>query len=40
MSQDIMTLKDDVKGMFNDRRMNVRDEQRNMENAVSKQSRQ
>jgi len=35
MSQDIMTLRDDVKGMFNDRRMNVRDEQRNMENAVS-----
>lgn len=34
MSQDIMTLKDDVKGMFNDRRMNVRDEQRNMENAI------
>lgn len=34
MSQDIMTLKDDVKGMFNDRRMNVRDEQRNMESAI------
>ncbi|KAI0392925.1 hypothetical protein F5Y17DRAFT_434334 [Xylariaceae sp. FL0594] len=36
MSQDIMTLKDDVKGMFNDRRMNVRDEQRNMENAIQR----
>ncbi|KAK5627542.1 hypothetical protein RRF57_003257 [Xylaria bambusicola] len=36
MSQDIMTLKDDVKGMFNDRRMNVREEQRNMENAIQK----
>ncbi|KAJ2969534.1 hypothetical protein NUW58_g9967 [Xylaria curta] len=34
MSQDIMTLKDDVKGMFNDRRMNVREEQRNMERAI------
>ncbi|KAI0862759.1 hypothetical protein F4860DRAFT_471822 [Xylaria cubensis] len=34
MSQDIMTLKDDVKGMFNDRRMNVREEQRNMESAI------
>ncbi|KAI1326086.1 hypothetical protein F5Y16DRAFT_249511 [Xylariaceae sp. FL0255] len=36
MSQDIMTLKDDVKGVFNDRRMNVRDEQRNMESAIQK----
>ncbi|KAI0512759.1 hypothetical protein F5B22DRAFT_291988 [Xylaria bambusicola] len=36
MSQDIMTLKDDVKGMFNDRRMNVREEQRNMESAIQK----
>lgn len=35
MSQDLMTLKDDVKGMFNDRRMNVREEQRTMESAVS-----
>ncbi|KAI1368427.1 hypothetical protein F5Y08DRAFT_295775 [Xylaria arbuscula] len=34
MSQDIMTLKDDVKGMFNDRRMNVREHQRNMESAI------
>ncbi|KAI0840519.1 hypothetical protein F5Y06DRAFT_242185 [Hypoxylon sp. FL0890] len=34
MSQDLMTLKDDVKGMFNDRRMNVREEQRTMESAI------
>ncbi|TGJ81674.1 hypothetical protein E0Z10_g7091 [Xylaria hypoxylon] len=34
MSQDIMTLKDDVKGMFNDRRMNVREGQRSMESAI------
>ncbi|KAI5919949.1 hypothetical protein F4810DRAFT_684875 [Camillea tinctor] len=34
MSQDILTLKDDVKGMFNDRRMNVREEQRTMESAL------
>ncbi|KAI1637623.1 hypothetical protein F4809DRAFT_649739 [Biscogniauxia mediterranea] len=34
MSQDILTLKDDVKGMFNDRRMNVREEQRTMESAI------
>ncbi|KAI1110756.1 hypothetical protein F5Y14DRAFT_427810 [Nemania sp. NC0429] len=34
MSQDIMTLKDDVKALFNDRRMNVREEQRNMESAI------
>ncbi|KAI5863230.1 hypothetical protein GGS23DRAFT_568833, partial [Durotheca rogersii] len=34
MTQDLMTLKDDVKGMFNDRRMNVREEQRTMESAV------
>ncbi|KAI1173922.1 hypothetical protein F4777DRAFT_555929 [Nemania sp. FL0916] len=34
MSQDIMALKDDVKGMFNDRRMHVREEQRNMESAI------
>ena len=34
MRQDLMTLKDDVKGMFNDRRMNVREEQRTMESAV------
>ncbi|KAI1412939.1 hypothetical protein F5Y13DRAFT_162124 [Hypoxylon sp. FL1857] len=34
MSQDLMTLKDDVKGWFNDRRMNVREEQRTMESAI------
>ncbi|KAI3337599.1 hypothetical protein HD806DRAFT_529160 [Xylariaceae sp. AK1471] len=34
MTQDITTLRDDAKGMFNDRRMNVRDEQRNMESAI------
>ncbi|KAI2626694.1 hypothetical protein GGR54DRAFT_481060 [Hypoxylon sp. NC1633] len=34
MSQDLMTLKDDVKGMFNDRRMNVREEQRAMESDI------
>ncbi|KAI0199586.1 hypothetical protein F4808DRAFT_209705 [Astrocystis sublimbata] len=36
MSQDIMTLKDDAKGMFNDRRMTVREDQRNMESAIQK----
>ncbi|KAI0180847.1 hypothetical protein GGR52DRAFT_7885 [Hypoxylon sp. FL1284] len=34
MSQDVMTLKDDVKGMFNDRRMDVREEHRTMESAI------
>ncbi|KAI1772486.1 hypothetical protein F4818DRAFT_426101 [Hypoxylon cercidicola] len=34
MSQDLMTLKDDVKGMFNDRRMNVREEQRSKESDI------
>ncbi|KAI0851882.1 hypothetical protein F5Y00DRAFT_219439 [Daldinia vernicosa] len=34
MTQDLMTLKDDVKGMFNDRRMNVREEQRTMESVI------
>ncbi|CAJ2506297.1 Uu.00g004270.m01.CDS01 [Anthostomella pinea] len=34
MSQDIMTLKDDVKGMFNDRRQNVREEQRHMDSSI------
>ncbi|KAI2638280.1 hypothetical protein GGS21DRAFT_465196 [Xylaria nigripes] len=34
MTQDIMTLKDNVKGMFNDRRMHVREEQRNRESAI------
>ncbi|KAI0480447.1 hypothetical protein GGR56DRAFT_626167 [Xylariaceae sp. FL0804] len=35
MSQDIMTLKDDVKGMFDDRRMKVKEEQRNMESEIT-----
>lgn len=35
LSQDLMTLRDDVKGMFNDRKMAVREEQRRMEGAVS-----
>lgn len=34
LSQDLMTLRDDVKGMFNDRKMVVREEQRRMEGAV------
>ncbi|KAI1337865.1 hypothetical protein F5Y15DRAFT_146314 [Xylariaceae sp. FL0016] len=34
MSQDIMTLKDEVKGLFNDRRMNVREEHRTMESTI------
>ncbi|KAI0476918.1 hypothetical protein F4859DRAFT_67481 [Xylaria cf. heliscus] len=34
MSQDIMTLKDEVKGLFNDRRLNVQEEQRNIESAI------
>lgn len=34
MSQDLQTLKDDVKGMFNDRKMTVREEQRTMESQV------
>ncbi|ORY69669.1 uncharacterized protein BCR38DRAFT_332112 [Pseudomassariella vexata] len=34
LSQDLMTLKDDVKGMFNDRRMAVREEQRRTESAI------
>lgn len=35
LTQDLMTLRDDVKGMFNDRKMVVREEQRRMEGAVS-----
>jgi hypothetical protein len=38
LSQDLMTLKDDVKGMFNDRKMAVREEQRRIEGAVSKRT--
>ncbi|KAK7755393.1 hypothetical protein SLS62_002620 [Diatrype stigma] len=34
MSQDLQTLKDDVKGMFNDRKMTVREEQRTMESQI------
>ncbi|KAK6077164.1 MOZ protein represents a chromatin-associated acetyltransferase [Seiridium cupressi] len=34
LSQDLMTLRDDVKGMFNDRKMTVREEQRRMEGAI------
>ncbi|ETS76069.1 hypothetical protein PFICI_13013 [Pestalotiopsis fici W106-1] len=34
LSQDLMTLRDDVKGMFNDRKMAVREEQRRMEGAI------
>jgi hypothetical protein len=35
LTQDLMTLRDDVKAMFNDRKMAVREEQRRMEGAVS-----
>ncbi|KAH6661370.1 MOZ protein represents a chromatin-associated acetyltransferase [Truncatella angustata] len=34
LSQDLMTLRDDVRGMFNDRKMVVREEQRRMEGAI------
>ncbi|KAH8668341.1 hypothetical protein BX600DRAFT_510444 [Xylariales sp. PMI_506] len=34
LSQDVLTLRDDVKGMFNDRKMVVREEQRRMESAI------
>ena len=34
MNQDLQTLNDDVKGMFNDRKMTVREEQRTMESKV------
>lgn len=34
-TQELLTLKDDLKGMFNDRKMDVRMEQRSMESAVS-----
>ncbi|KAI1435757.1 hypothetical protein GGR50DRAFT_693829 [Xylaria sp. CBS 124048] len=36
MTQDITTLKDNVKGMFHDRRMHVREEQMKMESAIQK----
>ncbi|KAI1862539.1 hypothetical protein JX265_009253 [Neoarthrinium moseri] len=34
LSQDLMTLRDDVKGMFNDRKMAVREEERRQEGAI------
>ena len=34
LTQDSLTLKDDLKGMFNDRKMAVRMEQRAMESAI------
>ena len=34
LTQESMTLKDDLKGMFNDRKMAVRMEQRGMESAI------
>lgn len=35
LTQDLASLKDDLRGMFNDRKMDVRMEQRSMESAVS-----
>ena len=35
LTQDLASLKDDLRGMFNDRKMEVRMEQRAMESAVS-----
>lgn len=35
LSQELLTLKDDLTGMFNDRRMAVRMEQRSMESKVN-----
>lgn len=34
LNQDLMTLRDDVRGHFNDRKMAVREEQKRMDNAV------
>ena len=34
MTQELLTLKDDLKGMFDDRKMDVRMEQRAMESKV------
>lgn len=34
LTQELLTLKDDLKGMFDDRKMIVRQEQRTMETAV------
>lgn len=39
MSQDLATLRDDVKAMFHDRKMSVREEQRTMDSAVSPSQR-
>lgn len=36
LTQDLASLKDDLRGMFNDRKMEVRMEQRSMESAVSR----
>jgi hypothetical protein len=35
LTQELLTLKDDLKGMFDDRKMSVRMEQRTMESKVS-----
>lgn len=35
LTQELLSLKDDLKGMFDDRKMAVRQEQRAMESAVS-----
>ena len=35
LTQELLTLKDDLKGMFDDRRMSVRMEQRAMESSVT-----
>jgi len=34
LGQDLLTLRDDLKGMFDDRKMSVRQEQRAAESAV------
>ena len=34
MSQDLLNVKDEVRGMFNERKLSVREEQRTMESAV------
>jgi hypothetical protein len=36
LTQEVLTLKDELKGMFDDRKMAVRQEQRAMESAVSR----
>ena len=35
LSQELLTLKDELKGMFDDRKMSVRTEQRAMDSGVS-----